>query len=164
MRADQTDDRPSVKATIASRHCEAGFTLLELTFTMLLVPLFVALLVHMLAFGGALYEQPRGNVTMTPQLFVRKVIDSRDCAVKDGRLAGVYVRPDETTWAWTLKQINGNLVMVGEEGGNLLFIRGIDRYRVETVGSGYRVRWADATGEREKYVMCMRAASSSSLP
>ncbi|MCC5893185.1 hypothetical protein [Exiguobacterium sp.] len=163
MRTNRADDWQFAKVTIASRHCESGFTLLELTFTLLLVPLFIALLVHMLAFGGALYEQPRGNVTMTPQLFVRKVIDSRDCTVNDGRLAGVYVRPDKTTWAWTLKQINGNLVMVGEGGGNLLFIRGIDRYHVETVGSGYRVRWADATGEREKYVMCMRAASFSSL-
>lgn len=153
----------SVSKNFASRHCEDGYTMLELTLVLLLIPLFIGLLVQLLSLGETLYEQPRGNVTTTSQLFVRKVIDSRDCAVKDGRLTGVYVRPDKTTWAWTLKQINGNLVMVGDGGGNLLFLRGIEQYRVESVGQGYHIQFVDRNGAREKYVMCMRTASSSLL-
>ncbi|WP_152545864.1 hypothetical protein [Exiguobacterium sp. AB2] len=164
MQLTRAGEDMSVSKSYVCRPFERGYTMLELTFVLMLVPLFVGLLVHLLSLGETLYEQPRGSVTTTSQLFVRKVIDSRDCAVKDGRLIGVYVRPDETTWSWTLKQINGNLVMVGDGGGNLLFVRGIEQYRVESVGQGYQIRFDDRHGKREKYVMCMRAASSSSLP
>lgn len=106
--------------------------------------------------GQNFYDQPRTSVHTTPQLIVRKLLDSRDCDVVSGRLVGTYVRPDGTTWTWTLKQIQQNLVMVGDEGGNLLFLRGIDTYQVESIGKGFRIRWSDATGQREKSVMCMR--------
>lgn len=133
--------------------------MLEMTFTLLLLPLFIGLSVHFLALGETFYEQPRGQVNTTPQLIVRRLLDSRDCQLREGRLVGTYVRPDATTWSWTLKPINRNLVMVGEEGGNLLFVRGIDGYRVEPLGNGYRLLWTDTTGLREKAVMCMRADS-----
>lgn len=157
MRSNRADVRKSVMATYVSRRFERGFTLLEVSFTLLLIPLFVGLTVHLLALGQAFYEQPRDMVPTTPQLIVRKLFDSRDCVVESGRLIGTYVRPDDTTWSWTLKQINRNLVMVGDEGGNLLFLRGIETYQVEPVGEGFRIRWTDATGPREKSVMCMRA-------
>ncbi|WP_161568731.1 hypothetical protein [Exiguobacterium sp. SH1S21] len=163
MRPTQAVKSKFVNETYVCRRSEGGFTLLEMTFTLLLLPLFIGLLVHFLALGEAFYEQPRGQVNTTPQLIVRKLFDSRDCQVREGRLVGTYVRPDETTWTWTLKQINRNLVMVGEEGGNLLFIRGIDGYRVEPLGNGYRIQWTDSIGPREKSVMCMRSGSSSSL-
>ena len=149
-----------VSKTFAYRHYERGFTLLEMTFTLLLVPLFIGLIVHFIALGETFYEQPRAQLNTTPQLIVRKLFDSRDCQVQGGRLVGTYVRPDKTTWAWTLKQLNQNLVMVGEEGGNLLFIRGIDGYRVEPLGDGFKIQWTDSTGPREKNVMCMRSGSS----
>lgn len=141
------------------RRFDHGFTLIEVTFTLLLIPLFVGLLVHFVSLGETLYEQPRNLVKITPQLIVRRIFDSRDCAVEEGILRGTYIRPDHTEWTWSLKQINRNMVMVGEEGGNLLFVRGIENYRVEPVGKGYQIRWTDSTGNREKNVMCMRKAS-----
>lgn len=139
------------------RRFERGFTLIEVSFTLLLIPLFIGLTVHLLALGQQFYEQPNDSMSPTPQLIVRKLFDSRDCNVESGRLIGTYVRPDDTTWAWKLKQINQNLVMVGDNGGNLLFLRGIETYRVEQVGEGFRIQWTDTTGPREKNVMCMRA-------
>ncbi|UTT44139.1 prepilin-type N-terminal cleavage/methylation domain-containing protein [Exiguobacterium aurantiacum] len=159
MQSSRVDAQKYAMGTCVSRRFEQGFTLLEVSFTLLLIPLFVGLAVHFLALGQAFYEQPREAVATTPQLIVRKLFDSRDCDVESGRLVGTYVRPDGTSWAWTLKQINQNLVMVGDEGGNLLFLRGIETYRVEPVGEGFRIQWIDATGPREKNVMCMRAGT-----
>ncbi|WP_158001041.1 prepilin-type N-terminal cleavage/methylation domain-containing protein [Exiguobacterium chiriqhucha] len=149
--------KQSVTATFACRRFDSGFTLLEVSLTMLIIPLFIGLMVHFLVLGQAFYEQPRAKVQTTPQLMVRKLFESRDCDVVSGRLVGTHVRPDGTTWTWTLKQIDRNLVMVGDGGGNLLFLRGIEAYRVEPVGEGFRIQWNDATGPREKNVMCMRA-------
>ena len=157
MQSNRAGAKKYVTKTCVSRRFERGFTLLEVSFTLLLIPLFVGLTVHFLALGQAFYEQPREAVATTPQLIVRRLFDSRDCDVVSGRLTGTYVRPDDTTWSWTLKQINQNLVMVGDEGGNLLFLRGIETYRVEPIGEGFRIQWTDATGPREKSVMCMRA-------
>ncbi|WP_158570758.1 prepilin-type N-terminal cleavage/methylation domain-containing protein [Exiguobacterium sp. AM39-5BH] len=149
-----------VTAIFAYRRFDSGFTLLEVSCTLLLIPLFIGLTVHFLALGQAFYEQPRAEVQTTPQLMMRKLIESRDCDIVSGRLVGTYVRPDGTTWTWTLKRIDRNLVMVGDGGGNLLFLRGIEAYRVEPVGEGFQIQWNDATGPREKNVLCMRTDTS----
>lgn len=156
----QAGDKRSVKVNCAYRRFEFGFTLLEVSFTLLLIPLFIGLTVHFLALGQTFYEQPRTKVETTPQLMVRKLFESRNCDVVSGRLVGTHVRPDQTTWTWTLKQIDHNLVMVGDGGGNLLFLRGIEAYRVEPIGEGFRIQWNDVTGPREKSVMCMRGGTS----
>lgn len=155
----RADVKRSVTATFACRRFDSGFTLLEVSLTMLIIPLFIGLMVHFLVLGQALYEQPRAKVQTTPQLMVRKLFESRDCEIVSGRLVGTHVRTDGTTWSWTLKQIDRNLVMVGDGGGNLLFLRGIEAYRVEPVGDGFQIQWTDSTGPREKNVMCMRAVT-----
>lgn len=153
-----------MRKIFASRHCDPGFTMLEMTFVLLILPIFLFLLVQVTALGQALYEQPKFAHQTTPQLIVRRIIDSRDCRVEQGRLRGSFVKEDGATWDWTIKQINGNLVMVGDEGGNLLFLRGVEAYHVETVGIGYRITWDTVNARKEKVVLCMRKDSSSSLP
>lgn len=138
--------------------------MLEMTFVLLILPIFIFLLVQFVSLGQTLYDQSKFFHQTTPQLIVRKIIDSRDCRVDDGRLRGTFVRQDGTTWDWTIKQLNGNLVMVGSEGGNLLFLRGIESYHVETVGEGFHIIWTVSSFQKEKYVMCMRRDSSSSPP
>lgn len=133
--------------------------MLELTFVLLLIPLLISLLVQFVSLGQALYEQPRIVHQATPQLIVRKIMDSRDCHVDQGRLRGTFVKEDGTTWPWTLKQIDRNLVMVGDGGGNFLFLRGVEDYRVETVGIGYHVTWDASYVRKEKFVACMRRDS-----
>lgn len=138
--------------------------MIEMTAVLMILPMFLFLLVELLTLGQHLYEQPKWNHHTTPQLIVRRLMFSENCRVDEGRLKGDFVKSDEEVWSWTLKQLNGNLVMVGDEGGNLLFLRGIDQYRVESVGEGFRIAWADSSFERERYVMCMNADSSSSSP
>ncbi|WP_251129805.1 hypothetical protein [Exiguobacterium sp. CH10] len=116
-------------------------------------------MVELLTLGQRLYEQPKWEHHTTPQLIVRRLQNSKNCRVDEGRLKGDFLKADEEVWPWTIKQLNGNLVMVGDGGGNLLLLRGIDQYRVETVGTGFRISWKDSTFERERYVMCMKEDS-----
>ena len=153
-----------MRRAIVSQHCESGFTMLEMTYALLILPFFLYLLVHVTTLGQALYEQPKFEHQTTPQLIVRRIVDSRDCRIDDGRLRGTFVKEDGTVWDWTIKQINGNLVMVGDEGGNLLFLRGVEAYHVETIGIGYRITWNTVNAQKEKAVLCMKTDSSSSLP
>lgn len=138
--------------------------MIEMTVVLLILPIFLFLLVELLTLGQHLYEQPKWNHHTTPQLIVRRLMDSENCRVDDGRLRGDFVKSDEERWSWTIKQVNGNLVMVGDGGGNLLFLRGIEQYHVETVGKGFRIAWTDSSFRRERHVMCMKQASFSSLP
>ncbi|WP_214741120.1 hypothetical protein [Exiguobacterium sp. s48] len=126
--------------------------------------MFLLLLVELLTLGQYLYEQPKWNHHTTPQLIVRRLMGSENCRVDAGRLRGDFVKSDEERWPWTIKQVNGNLVMVGDGGGNLLFLRGIDQYHVESVGVGFQISWIDSSYKRERFVMCMNADSSSSSP
>nr|WP_276312642.1 prepilin-type N-terminal cleavage/methylation domain-containing protein [Exiguobacterium qingdaonense] len=146
------------------RRCDPGFTMVEMTVVLLILPLFLLLLAELLTLGQLLYEQPKQNHHTTPQLIVRRLMNSENCRVEDGRLRGDFIKSEGERWSWTIKQLNGNLVMVGDEGGNLLFLRGIDQYRVETVGKGFKISWADPTFKRERHVTCMSVASSSSSP
>lgn len=148
-----------VKRVFAYRRFDPGFTMLEMTAVLLILPIFILLLVELLTLGQRLYEQPKWEHHTTPQLIVRRLQNSKNCRVDEGRLRGDFLKADEEVWPWTIKQLNGNLVMVGDGGGNLLFLRGIDQYRVETVGMGFRISWKDSTFERERYVMCMKEDS-----
>lgn len=145
-----------VSASPAFRRVEDGFTFLELTLVLLCIPLWVMLTVQLVSFGEQLDQSTEWKHQEVSQAIVRRIWDSRACHIEQGQFQGTYVREDGTTWAWTLKVIRGNLVMVGKEGGNLLFIRGIDSYGVEQVGDGYRIRWRFDETWREKALLCAR--------
>lgn len=133
--------------------------MIEMTVVLFVLPVFFLLLIELILFGQHLYDQPKWEHHTTPQLIVRRLLGSDNCRVDGGRLRGDFVKSDTEKWPWTIKQLNGNLVMVGDEGGNLLFLRGIEQYHVETVGKGFRISWVDSSFERERFVMCMNEDS-----
>nr|WP_285801753.1 prepilin-type N-terminal cleavage/methylation domain-containing protein [Exiguobacterium sp. ERU653] len=153
-----------VKKDSVCRRCEQGFTMIEMTAVLLILPIFILLLAELMLLGQKLYEQPKWNHHTTPQLIVRRLINSENCRVDAGRLRGEFVKSDDEVWPWTIKQLNGNLVMVGDGGGNLLFLRGINQYHVESIGKGFRISWTDSSFKRERHVMCMNGDSSSLSP
>ncbi|WP_353047876.1 MULTISPECIES: prepilin-type N-terminal cleavage/methylation domain-containing protein [unclassified Exiguobacterium] len=153
-----------MKKDSVCRRCEQGFTMIEMTAVLLILPIFILLLAELMLLGQKLYEQPKWNHHTTPQLIVRRLINSENCRVDAGRLRGEFVKSDDEVWPWTIKQLNGNLVMVGDGGGNLLFLRGIAQYHVESIGKGFRISWTDSSFKRERYVMCMNGDSSSLSP
>lgn len=148
-----------VKAIFACRGYEDGFTLLEVCFTLALFPLLVLLIVQLLTFTYELNHHDMNSLHPVSRILVRKVWDSDDCRVVDGTLRGRWIRDDGTPWTWTLKAVNGQLLLVGEEGGNLLIVRDVQSFDVIAVEGGFRLSWQEDKTVREKMVSCRKTGS-----